>query len=524
MLSTMLQGTPLLDRIRGRGRGELRIGNDGSVLARKGLRIRGPNPFYDPSHPDWNIQLTGDDRRSELNTLLADITAGGKVFIPPGTIGAWRILPLNDTTIEGAGRDISIIKVIPATLFSSAAGIVNTTDMNTFLSRARVTIRDLTLHGNRANIQDHSLSADGSCMGMYLSGWTDCLFERIRFTEWATDAVSIRRETGTNNPCERLTFDGCIFEKCRRLGASFIAGKKIKFIKCIFQNNGFASGASPGKGPQSGFDFEPDNGPNVIEDIVFDGCDFIDNAGHGLMAYEGATGADRPNMRLTILPNCRFIGNAVWGVKLYGPTFYHARQQVGGMFENNGHTPGTDPEYGAIFLENNRRTVVEGADIHVIGTQTAIHMNGGNRGVSLSAIIHQEDTSTGVRISATDQYTNLVDVVHAREDLTGTTVLDSSATTMYKGRFFRERSFTGVSVGAGAIVQHSFSMDGLNVQDEITATPQTTLETGLVARPPYLSGGLVYLEVYNPTASPITMATRLWNVYGTPKNTFFTGE
>jgi hypothetical protein len=124
---------------------------------------------------------------------------------------------------------------------------------------------------------------------------------------------------------EHAVISGGRFECNGRQGLSFVGGKGWSFIGCSFSYTGKANRGSDAAGqvssnPGAGVDFEAEGGKEV-RDVVFDNCEFIANAGQGIVADSG-TDVDRITFR-----NSTFIGtsNYVLWTNRPGFRFQHCR-------------------------------------------------------------------------------------------------------------------------------------------------------------------------------------------------------
>jgi hypothetical protein len=104
-----------------------------------------------------------------------------------------------------------------------------------------------------------------------------------------------------------------------RQGVSIVGGRGYVFEQCKFNHTGRAGVMSS---PGAGVDIEAENGKKN-RDFTFTDCEFIDNAGAGMVADSGdSEGA--------VFTRCTFVGTTAWATWAYKPRFrFHFCRFVG---------------------------------------------------------------------------------------------------------------------------------------------------------------------------------------------------
>lgn len=112
-----------------------------------------------------------------------------------------------------------------------------------------------------------------------------------------------------------------------RQGCSVVGGRGYAFTNCRFAHTGKAGSNSP---PAAGVDIEAEGG-RQIRDLRFDNCQFVDNAGCGLLADSG----DTEGAQFT---RCTFVGATMWSCWPSKPNMHFRNCTfVGAVVRNYGH-------------------------------------------------------------------------------------------------------------------------------------------------------------------------------------------
>lgn len=102
----------------------------------------------------------------------------------------------------------------------------------------------------------------------------------------------------------------CSFVKNRRQGCSITKGSNLHFDNCKFLETGTIKSTSP----SAGVDIEPNNEDDILENIVFDNCVFLNNEGNYggilIMTAKLANDLDAKEIEFT---NCKIDGIHQYG-------------------------------------------------------------------------------------------------------------------------------------------------------------------------------------------------------------------
>lgn len=160
-------------------------------------------------------------------------------------------------------------------------------------------LRNGTLDGNKANQTASTAGTeDGGLHCLRLAAATDCTFEDMNFTNGYTDGIYIAGTASDSTFSEDIRFIRCDSDANKRQGCSIISAKKILFEETYFQN-------TSGTSPQAGVDIEPDVAAQIVEDIYFKRCHFLDNGGRG---FTGVL-KDSQTAKNVVLDECTVSGN-----------------------------------------------------------------------------------------------------------------------------------------------------------------------------------------------------------------------
>ena len=233
-----------------------------------------------------------------------------------------------------------------------------------------VTVRDLDLDGDSGGYvlgggwgdTGRQLAGDG----LLLYGDADVRVERVHSHHQGRDGVMIGW-TGlkASDPPTPYTLTDCAFDFNGRQGLSWVGGRGLQAIRCKFNHTGRSRAGttlleSP---PGAGVDIEAEE--SVCRDGYFQDCEFVDNAGCGLVADSGDGGYAR-------FLRCTFWGTTNWsawsakpGLKYRDCLFYGsavhtfgspdpalATTFIGCRFEDKPWTDGR--VYGNYLLDSDR--------------------------------------------------------------------------------------------------------------------------------------------------------------------------
>ena len=134
-----------------------------------------------------------DDTSAFARTTAAAAAVRGTVQIPAGTYLATIAVTTGGVTIQGAGKDASIIKTPDATAATRVIAVANSD---------RTTIRDLTIDGNKAERSDKKPVG----YGLLLYQSNNCLVENVRVIN--ADQIGIGVSAGKRTRISDCDVDG----------------------------------------------------------------------------------------------------------------------------------------------------------------------------------------------------------------------------------------------------------------------------------------------------------------------------
>jgi hypothetical protein len=248
-----------------------------------------------------------------------------------------------------------------------------------------VTVQDLDLDGNSGNYVlgggwgdvGRQLAGDG----LLLYGNTAVRINRVHSHRQGRDGILIGW-TGlkASAPATPHTLTDCTFEYNGRQGLSWVGGRGLRAIRCKFDHTGRVQtvGMALESPPGAGVDIEAEE--SVCRDGDFEGCEFVDNAGCGLVADGGDGGyshfrhclfwgttnwsawSARPGLKYE---DCRFYGSAVHTFGSPDPALATGFTRC--VFEDK---PWKDGKvYGRYLLESDEG----GANVQIVGCTFVVH-------------------------------------------------------------------------------------------------------------------------------------------------------
>lgn len=132
------------------------------------------------------------------------------------------------------------------------------------------------------------------------------------------------------------TIQEVVSEYNGRQGCSLVGGRSHRFVDCRFNHTGRSRIMSA---PGAGVDLEAEI--KTIRDVSFSGCEFVNNAGVGMVADTGDTEG-------ATFDNCRFVGTDAWAAWPKKPRFQFSDCQFVGAIVQT--FAGKDPSCAAKFL------------------------------------------------------------------------------------------------------------------------------------------------------------------------------
>jgi hypothetical protein len=173
-----------------------------------------------------------------------------------------------------------------------------------------VVIRDLELDGNVSELVIGGQFGDTGwqlpASGIFIRNCKNVTIERTYSHHHALDGIMIGwYGLKEQDPAAPHTLTDCVFEYNGRQGLSWIGGRGLTVRRCKFNHTGRAqNGGKPfGSAPGAGLDIEAEE--SICRDGYFEDCEFINNAGCGMVADSGDGGYSR-------FVRCLFWGTTNW--------------------------------------------------------------------------------------------------------------------------------------------------------------------------------------------------------------------
>ncbi len=190
-------------------------------------------------------------------------------------------------------------------LFADARYATYPGNLFTINNSTNVVIRDLELDGNSRQLIVGGMYGDTGrqlpASGLCLYGNTGVLVERVNTHDQGLDGIMIGCAglKATDAPNPHLLVD-VVSEYNARQGLSWVGGRGLTAVACRFNHTGRRAFQSA---PGAGVDIEAED--SVCRDGVFRRCEFVNNAGCGLVADSGDGGYTR-------FEDCTFWGTTGW--------------------------------------------------------------------------------------------------------------------------------------------------------------------------------------------------------------------
>lgn len=200
---------------------------------------------------------------------------------------------------------------------------------------SNVIIRMLDLNGNNNNLILGGVYGDTGIQiphnGIFIINSTNIKVKNVTSHHFGLDGIMIGSNTGDSAKPDKILLSNSTFEYNGRQGLSWIGGNDLKALNCRFNHNGRGKISSM---PKSGVDIEAEMGS--IKNGVFTKCEFINNAGCGLVADSG------PSSNCTF-ESCTFWGVTNWSLWINKPGFKVVNSKIYGSFVH-GYDAQTDAE------------------------------------------------------------------------------------------------------------------------------------------------------------------------------------
>jgi Right handed beta helix region len=177
-----------------------------------------------------------------------------------------------------------------------------------------VSISNLEIDGNLPRLQiggqygDTGWQIPHCGIGLF-NNRGDEIVENVHCHHHGMDGVTIDGDDSAIRPLPRRLITGLVSDYNGRQGCSIVGGRGYAFSKCKFNRTGRSAVES---NPGSGVDIEAEGKLN--RDFSFTDCEFIDNAGAGMVADSG----DSEGATFT---RCLFVGTTMWSAWPNKPRF-----------------------------------------------------------------------------------------------------------------------------------------------------------------------------------------------------------
>ncbi|ASV76824.1 hypothetical protein THTE_4223 [Thermogutta terrifontis] len=173
-----------------------------------------------------------------------------------------------------------------------------------------VIIQDLELDGNLGELiiggQFGDTGRQLPACGIFLQNNKNATIERVHSHHHALDGIMIGwYGLKEQDPASPHTLTDCVFEYNGRQGLSWIGGRGLTARRCKFNHTGKAenNGKPFVSAPGAGLDIEAEE--SICRDGYFEDCEFVNNAGCGMVADSGDGGYSR-------FVRCLFWGVTNW--------------------------------------------------------------------------------------------------------------------------------------------------------------------------------------------------------------------
>ena len=176
---------------------------------------------------------TTDDSVSIRNAILALPAGGGDIYFPPGTYlvsreegstNAWCLRLPDNVMLLGSGRGATILKL--------SAGQQGDARILSATFRSRITIRDLTIDGNK--LEQTAANAEQQ-HGMFLDGCDETVIQNVAFRNTMGDSVYLSGASARN--CNETLISGCLFSGGERVHLHAHSFANLSITGCHFLNS-----------------------------------------------------------------------------------------------------------------------------------------------------------------------------------------------------------------------------------------------------------------------------------------------
>ncbi len=192
----------------------------------------------------------------------------------------------------------------------------------------RVTLKNLEVDGNQKGMilggqfGDHGFQLPNN--GIFIEDCNQVLMDSLYVHHMGCDGIQISNKTTNKKatPDQLIALRNSRFEYNGRQGLSWVGGSGLKAFNCKFNFTGRGRFSTA---PASGVDIEAEIG--IIQNGMFDSCEFIDNSACGLVADSG----ESMDMNFN---HCIFWGTSSWSMWTTKPNFnFHHCQFYGSIVQ-----------------------------------------------------------------------------------------------------------------------------------------------------------------------------------------------
>lgn len=264
-----------------------------------------------------NAAWWGFDPEDATEGLQAAIDSGAKRVVVPNMYADWIVQP-----IKLAGNQEIIFE--PGTVVTAKRGEYRGRGDSMFTAQD---VENLTIRGYGATFR---MWKQDYITGLVLEqmGWNRW-YGQYEKAEWRM-TLAIRGSKNVNvlgltlkdsggdgiyvNGSKECSFSEDVFlrditcDNHYRQGISVISAENLKVENCKFSNTW-------GTPPCSGVDIEPDKSEQRIKNVVFSGCQFIDNAGDGIEIFLAHTTSESDDMTMRF-ENCYISSKHGTGIRV----------------------------------------------------------------------------------------------------------------------------------------------------------------------------------------------------------------
>lgn len=188
----------------------------------------------------------------------------------------------------------------------------------------KISIQQLVMDGNNKNIifggRYDNQGIQLQHVGIAIKNAQRIFIQKVNASHFALDGMEIINEASADPDSINIT--DCTFEYNCRQGLSWVGGNFLIAKNCKFNHTGKSSYFSP---PGAGVDIEAE--VNSIRNGIFEHCEFINNAGCGMITGGGIVSD-------CTFTDCTFWGTSNWSIWATGPAFTFIGCKIYGSIVN----------------------------------------------------------------------------------------------------------------------------------------------------------------------------------------------